>query len=255
MALEHSDKPLNESSYHIDFHSYPQQVTAGGTAILSYIPKKEEYENAIVPLDIHHEKKIHLMIVSTDLAYFEHIHPKYNGQEYQIKVIGKNESFTKERGLNETQFTHGGDYIMYLDYVPAGASGQLDKIPFTVSGSPRKDTPLGSQRLVWENEGYKVELSADKDFAMNTPIQLKIHITLNGKTVTDLDKYLGALAHMVVISEDTEEYLHVHPMESSNNGPDVMLHSNFPKSGKYKVFMQFNHNGKVSTTDFVVEVQ
>ncbi|MBN4061756.1 hypothetical protein JYU20_00985 [Bacteroidales bacterium AH-315-I05] len=255
MELEHSDKALDESSYHIDFHSHPQQFAAGGSAELSFTPKKEGDESALVPLDIHHEKKIHLMILSTDLSYFEHIHPQYNGQEYLIKVIGKDESFTKERGLNETEFTEGGDYIMYLDYVPAGAAGHLDKIPLTVSGPERTNTPLGNQRLVWENDEYQVELSADKDLTVNTSIQLKIHITKDGKGVTDLDKYLGALAHMVVLSEDTEEYLHVHPMESATNGPDVMLNTNFPKAGKYKVFMQFNHNGKVRTTDFVVEVK
>ncbi|MCH8330168.1 MAG: hypothetical protein IH946_02125 [Bacteroidetes bacterium] len=248
------DHDNDESGYKIDFHSEPQQLVAGGSAILSFTPTKEGNENALVPLDIHHEKKMHLMILSTDLSYFEHIHPKYNGKEYEIKAIGSDESFSKERGLDETEFLQGGDYIMFVDYVPAGTSGSLDKIPLTVSGTPRKSIPLGDQSLIWENDGYHVELSMEKELTMNTPTELKIHITENGKPVTDLDKYLGALAHMVVLSEDTEEYLHVHPMQSSTDGPDVILHTNFPKAGKYKVFMQFNHKGLVRTTNFVVQV-
>ena len=253
MDLEHTHKPANESSYRIDFKSNPSELSAGSAGTLSFNPKKQGDENALVPLDIHHEKKMHLMILSTDLDYFDHIHPEYNGQEYEIKVMANNESFP--RGLNKTQFIQGGDYIMYVDYVPAGASGQLEKIRFSVSGTPRENKPLGSQRLVWENDGYKAEINSDKDFTVNTPIQMKIHITKNEKPVTDLDKYLGALVHMVVLSEDTEEYLHVHPMESSTKGPDVIVHANFPKSGKYKVFMQFNHHGQVRTCDFVLEVR
>ncbi len=254
MELEHSDEPLEHGSYHIDFRSDPEKLAASASNTLSFNPKNNKDENALVPLELRHEKKIHLIIVSTDLAYFEHIHPEYNGVNYQIRVVGKDEAFTKERGMNETEFTEGGDYLMFLDYVPTDATGQLDKIPLSVSGPPRTDTPLGSQRMSWAADGYALELSADRDLVVNASIELTIHITLDGEPVTDLDNYLGALAHMVVISEDTEEYLHVHPMESATDGPDVMLHTNFPKAGKYKVFMQFNHDGVVRTTDFVLGV-
>jgi len=254
MELEHSDKPLDESDFHINFKTNPKELVAGGAGTLYYTPKKDGYDDELVPLELHHEKKIHLMILSKDLSYFEHIHPKYDGEGYQIKVIGKNESFTKERGLDETQFTHGGEYIMYVDYVPAGATGQLDKIPLIVGGTPIEKIELGNQNLNWAGEGYKVELSSDKNLTVNTPVQLKIHITNEGNPVNDLGTYLGALAHMVVLSEDTEGYLHVHPLDSETNGPDILLNTKFPKAGKYKVYMQFNHNGKVRTTNFVVEV-
>ena len=252
---DHDNGDANKSSYYIDFSSDPDVLVAGSSSTLSFAPKKEGEENAVVPLEMHHEKKMHLMIVSTDLAYFEHIHPKYNGKEYQINVLGTDQSFTNGPGLNETRFVEGGDYIMFVDYVPSGGTGQLDRLPLTVSGSERAITPLGSRRSVWEGDGYRVELGADKVLAVNKSIKLSLHITLNDQPVTDLDNYLGALAHMVVLSEDTEDYLHVHPMKSKAHGPDVMLHTKFPKAGKYKVFMQFNHNDVVRTADFVVEIK
>ena len=255
MHLEHSDEALDATKYHITYKSNPDTISAGVPAILSYTPTKDDDESALVPLDIHHEKKLHLMVVSTDLDYFEHVHPEYNGKDYLITVIGKDEEFTKKRGLNETEFVEGGDYIMYLDYVPSGGSGQHDEIRLSVDGTARKNVPLGDQRLVWEDAGYKVVLSADKDFTMNTSIELKVHIEKDGKPLTNLDKYLGALAHMVVISEDTEQCLHVHPMDSPTNGPDVLLRTSFPKAAKYKVFMQFNHDGVVRTTNYVVDVK
>jgi len=81
------------------------------------------------------------------------------------------------------------------------------------------------------------------------------------------------LGHMVVISEHASMYLHVHPMEAtenkenkmdgmdmksdkvSKNGPSVVFHTNFPKSGIYKIFAQFKPGGKLITTNFVVNVK
>ena len=98
-------------------------------------------------------------------------------------------------------------------------------------------------------------------------------MTKGGKPVTNIDNYLGALGHMVVISEDKEEFLHAHPEDHAHaaapsgsdqghssvtapatKGPDVGFMTLFPKAGKYKVWAQFNIDGRVRTAEFVVSV-
>ena len=64
--------------------------------------------------------------------------------------------------------------------------------------------------------------------------------------MTNLDNYLGALGHVVVISEDTEQYLHVHPNDQADKGPNIGFNTNFEKPGLYRVFLQFNHGGQDS---------
>ncbi|MEE9215282.1 MAG: heavy metal-binding domain-containing protein [Thermodesulfobacteriota bacterium] len=251
MDLVHSDKLLSSKSYRMDYRSDPVQIEAGKAATLTFRPIDESNEAALVPLDIVHEKKIHMMVFSKDLSYFEHIHPEYTASgDHIIDVLAESEDYSKGRGLKETKFLSGGDYFIFLDYTPSKAANQIEKVPIKVSGKEKAKIPLGDERLVWEGDGYTVTLGADKDFAIKTPIQLHINITKDGKAVNNLDNYLGALAHMVILSEDVEEYLHVHPMESKTTGPDIFLHTNFPKESKYKVFMQFNHNGEIHTINF-----
>jgi hypothetical protein len=97
-------------------------------------------------------------------------------------------------------------------------------------------------------------LSSEQPLKTNASSELKASVFKNGKPVTDLDNYLGALAHVVIVSEDGKEFVHVHPMESETHGPEIRLHTNFPKSGKFKVFMQFKHSGKVNTAEFILHV-
>jgi len=56
--------------------------------------------------DISHEKKLHLIVVSKDFSYFNHIHPQYNGEgSFDI----------------QTQFPSGGEYKLIADsFQPAG---------------------------------------------------------------------------------------------------------------------------------------
>ncbi len=82
-----------------------------------------------------------------------------------------------------------------------------------------------------------------------------ISIKKNGKEVTDLDNYLGALGHLVIIGEDTQHYLHAHPIEDNSHGASIMFHTEFESAGVYRAFLQFDHAGKIHTADFVFVVK
>ena len=74
--------------------------------------------------------------------------------------------------------------------------------------------------------------------------------------VKDLETYLGALGHAVVLREGTLDFIHAHPVEDAakpqNGKVNFMVY--FPEAGKYKVFTQFQRAGKVITIEFVVTV-
>lgn len=244
MNLEHKDEDGHNHShadngkkYEMTFKSNPSTIEAGKPTKLSFRPEEAGKTGSLVPLELVHEKKIHLLIMSKDLSYFAHEHPDYTSEGSYVW---------------EHKFPAGGEYLLFQDYTPEGAGHQLGRQEIKVSGKETSAKKLGEQNLVWEGEGYKATLASAKPFEVGTSIELKATIQKNGKPVTDLENYLGALAHMVIVSEDTKEYLHVHPMESTTKGPDIILHTNFPKKGKYKVFMQFSHEGKIHTSSFIV---
>ena len=83
----------------------------------------------------------------------------------------------------------------------------------------------------------------------------------SGEPVKDLERYLGAFAHALIVNEELTEYIHAHPEEmlegtdiKSGGGPDVVFHTLFPKGGRYKAWVQFQRAGKLSTVSFTFRV-
>src|SRR5690606_4229019 len=74
----------------------------------------------------------------------------------------------------------------------------------------------------------------------------------SGAPIADLEPYRGAVAHVVILGEDTEQYVHVHPLDEKAAGPEAQFVTNFPHAGIYKVWAQFQRDGKITTVPFVV---
>jgi hypothetical protein len=122
-----------------------------------------------------------------------------------------------------------------------------------------------------------MKLVAGKDVMLHFQVR-----DAGGKPLIDLEPYLGAMGHAVILSSDTRIYLHTHPMgggmenmnhqgmkhdapsagsgtEQAHTAPksgssDVSFHTNFPAPGLYKVWGQFQHKGKIITAPFVISV-
>ncbi|TGE29352.1 heavy metal-binding domain-containing protein [Hymenobacter metallicola] len=240
MKLEHTDQASNGKTYQMQFEPTPAVLTAGQAAQLAFRPQEAGNETAPVPLAVVHEKKIHLIIVSKDLSQFYHEHPEYTAQgNYQVNYT----------------FPKGGDYVLFQDYTPTGAGHQLGRQPITVKGPAYTPVKFSNDDRQWDKNGYQATLSFDKDLRVGQLLGMKITITKGGQPVTDLDNYLGALGHVVIISQDTENYLHVHPNEQADKGPAIGFNTNFEKPGLYRVFLQFNHGGQIHTGDFTINVK
>jgi hypothetical protein len=256
MNLEHYEGGGDKSlPYKMQYSSNPGQLTAGQPATLSFIPKIVGKENESVDLDLQHEKKIHLIVVSDDLSYFEHIHPDYKSDgSYQIKVLGKGQNYSDGAGKAETTFENGGSYVLFADYKPTGGAHQVEKVPFKVTGPERARVTFSGEKLSGTSGAYTVSLNskAGKLFT-GAPLHLEATVKKNGKEIdaNSLENYLGAKAHMVVLSLDDKEYLHVHP-EVVNGKFD--LHTTFKKPGMYRGWIQFQNEGKVHTVDFTMNV-
>ncbi|MDZ4707940.1 MAG: heavy metal-binding domain-containing protein [Saprospiraceae bacterium] len=255
MKLEHYDGTDNGLSYKMEYTSTPGQLEAGKAGVLNFTPKVIGQESEAVALDVQHEKKIHLIVVSNDLSYFEHIHPEYQADgSYKITVLEKSKSYSIGPGHHETRFVNGGDYTLFADYLPSGGDHQVEKIAINVSGTTKGLVTYSANKLIGTSADFTVSLQATGGkLITGAPMHIAGELTQNGKAidVNTLENYLGAKAHMVVVSLNDKEYLHVHPDVSSGK---FDLHTTFKKPGIYRGWIQFQSNAQVHTVDFVMDV-
>ncbi|MFF2876088.1 hypothetical protein ACFVR2_07155 [Gottfriedia sp. NPDC057991] len=191
--------------------------------------------------ELEHEKLMHLIVISKGLSFFEHIHPEYKGDgKFEISP----------------NFPSGGEYKLYADFVPKGESKIVKCSVVNVEGQLSQPVQLvADQKLTKVIDGKEVTLTFDHLMTnMELPMTFTIKDAKTKKPITNLQPYLGAIGHVVAISGDTETYLHVHPMEENTTGPDAKFMTSFPKKGLYKIWGQFQQNGKVFIVPFSVNV-
>ncbi|MBC8153331.1 MAG: hypothetical protein H7Z72_10505 [Bacteroidetes bacterium] len=257
MKLEHNDNAgkSNGKTYVMNFKATPATLEAGKAALLSFTPAVKGKEGELVPLDLHHERKIHLIVVSKDLSYFEHIHPDYQPSgTYDLAVLPSGKDYSAGANKNETRFAKGGDYLLFADYAPTGGSPQLEKIDLTVGGTPYKSVTYSAPKLSSTVDNYTLDLVPEDGIEVGKLAHIRGVLKKDGKEMdaATLENYLGAKAHMVVVGVADKNYLHVHP--GVENGK-FDLHTTFEKAGVYRGWVQFQADGNVHTTDYVIVVK
>ena len=196
-------------------------------------------------LEVVHEKLIHLLMVSADLAWFGHEHPE----------AAADGSFTLR-----TTFPHGGSYTLFHDFTSKRDGMQVVPVELAVAGEAPAPVALAPDadgaRVV---EGCTVKLVAPAPLRSLFNLSLKVRVEQDGQPVTDLEPFLGALGHLIVISEDRRRFVHSHPLGAPPKvgkpaGPEVTFGALFPAPGRYKAWVQLQRKGRVLTAPFVFDV-
>ena len=178
------------------------------------------------------------------MSFFDHVHP-------QLQANG---SFTLDYA-----FPAPGEYLLYADLTPSGDRNQVFRLLVTVAGNPAPAIPLvvtSAQAKLFGDCRVALAVSPEPLQSRDETF-LTFTVSENGVPITDLEPFLGAGGHCVILSDDTQNYLHSHPAESAavRFGPSVTFHTVFPRPGKYKVWGQFLHHGKPLTANFVINVR
>jgi hypothetical protein len=76
--------------------------------------------------------------------------------------------------------------------------------------------------------------------------------------VGDLQPYLGAYGHLVAFHATDLRYLRVHPQGGPGDGittpgPRIFFAVEVPTAGRYRLFLDLQHDGTVRTADFTVD--
>jgi hypothetical protein len=228
---------------------------AGKSTILSLVVTEQRVGEIIKQFDIIHDKLMHLIIVnSEDLSHFAHIHPRLD----------------KETGIFHIThtFAKAGKYKMWIDAKPKDGIQILTAFAFNVEGQPvhypasitHEQTRV--KNVVADGQSYQVTLNCQPErLVVSRNVKMTFEITdANGKPIHNLQPLMAAGGHCVIINAGAREFLHVHPAEEVDNpaswrgGPSVSFLANFPKTGLYRAWGQFQHEGRLITVDFTFEV-
>lgn len=230
--------------------AYCIQSTASTTPFLVGVPSAYAFSildnqgDTVKKFEVTHTKQMHMIVVRKDLESFQHLHPEFNEE-------------TGEFTLPDLTFPTAGEYRVFADFLPSGTSEE----PVTISedivvGERSQYTPvtLGDEKTTDTVDGITVTLTSNQPFVATEHMLLSLDIQENGQPVTDLQPYLGALAHTVILREDSLDFIHAHPVQDANDQQNgqVSFMVTAPSAGNYKLFTQIQRNGKISLATFVV---
>ena len=183
-----------------------------------------------------HDMELHLVVVRRDTQHFQHVHPVRDAQG---------------RWSLPLTLPAAGDYKVFADFAPAGATDPIVLTADVSAGGDYRPVPLPPVATVTAGGGYEVRLSGN--LVAGHASQIRLSVSRGGRPVTDLQPYLGAFGHVVVLREGDLAYLHVHPDEQSRTtGPTITFHVDVPTSGRYRLFLDFKHDDQVRTAPFTV---
>jgi hypothetical protein len=242
------------------------------------------------PIAPDHGKMMHLFLVSEPgMEQFAHLHPSQPDSltfvaEVPALPAGKYRLFgdiTMENGLSLTVT----NTVTLPDAQGTVASSDSDDVVMSASTA----TPIAAGAKQPLEGGYTIEWTGDSLLASGRPVDLKFVVRDSHGGVASLDPYLGMAGHAVVIRDDASVFIHLHPMGTvSTAGQEIFkardrgdttsrgrlqsdalapmsmtgMHMNgdvafpyeFPKPGRYRVWVQVKPAGKVLTGVFDVTV-
>lgn len=200
-----------------------------------------------------HDRLFHFFIISRDMTQFFHEHP----------AIEKDGSFSIEHTLPVA-----GQYMLFSDFMPIGGGPQMIGTPLVTAnfeGDIAASLPnLKPDAMAKTINGVRVTLDLDPSKVVageeaDVPIHFEDEKT--SEPVKNLQRYLGAWGHAMMLNEDMSEHVHAHPEETlegttitDGGGPDLVFHALFPKPGHYRIWVQFQRNNVLSTIPFTVRV-
>jgi hypothetical protein len=217
----------------------PREPRAGQTTKLDLMIHEPD-GGMVRDFETVHEAKVHLIIVREGLDRFAHIHPEVDDSGNLKGTFA---------------FPAGGTYRLFADYKPAKKAGAVATAVVKVGGESQPAPPLvpdvpGKVK----GDGLDAEISVASPKAGTATVVTFRLFDPAGQPVRDLQPYLGAMGHLVVLSAEGKEYVHAHPVEKAATDGTVAFEAHFSRPGIFKGWGQFKRAGNVHTVPHVLKI-
>jgi hypothetical protein len=194
---------------------------------------------AVTRYDVDHDVDLHLIAVRRDLTGFQHVHPE----------LGQDGTWRVPLALDP------GTWRLFADFTPTALGENLTLGADLAVAGGYAPAPLPAGTPTAEVDGFTVVLTGGLEAGAES--ELTLSVSRDGRPVTDLEPYLGAYGHLVVLRDGDLAYLHAHPLGEAGGappaaGPHVRFATTAPSAGTYRLFLDFQHEGVVRTAEFTV---
>ena len=262
--------PFDVRDYKVAFTTTPAVPVAGEALTLTFQVSHPDSDKVIKEFIKVHDEFFHLFVISQDMDYFQHIHPVVDDTgKWSIDVV----------------LPKSGYYKVLSDFVPIGGTSQFIAHSLVTSGY-EGDLVSSSAKLIPDGvlsktvDGLTATLTYDPaPFIAGLYGHLNFIFTdaENGAPVTDLQTYLGAFGHTLILSDDLVDYVHSHPLDLSvgfdeengpmmfmipmgvdfetlRGGPRITFDGLMPHAGLYRAFTQVRWHDDLHTFAFTFNV-
>ena len=200
-----------------------------------------------------HEAWMHLIATREDLGTFAHVHPEPTGRPGELEV--------------EVTFPTAGTYVVNTEVRQQGEMADVHQRQLvTIAGDTPEPVTLTAGPRTVVVDGVEVELGGEA--AVGEPSDLHFEFTdaTTGEPVDDLQPFLAAAGHVVVMKADAQTFAHEHAdvedaqgrpvfaLPGQTYGPELDVHAEFDTPGVYQLWGQFRlADGDVVTVPFTVK--
>ncbi|MBS4211355.1 MULTISPECIES: hypothetical protein [Neobacillus] len=193
---------------------------------------KDQNGNPVDDLEVNHEKLLHLIVVNDQLDQYYHLHPeKVRAGQFEIAYELKD-----------------GAYKAFIDIKPKKLNYHVKPAAFTVgvSQETHHHNRLKADETFKKTVDGKTAELVVSSFEAGKPVTLDFKLD-----ESTLEPYLGAAGHVVILDEEANLYLHVHP----HNEKVPIFETQFERRGTYKIWAEFKQEGKVRVFSYVIEIK
>ena len=181
------------------------------------------------------DQRMQLILVRRDMTQYQYLRPT-------MKPDG---TWTVAVRLDEP-----GSYRAFATFRPGKAPEPITLgVDLESPGEVEPQAVPQPQEIV-EIDGYTVILNGT--VVAGGVSRLYATVLQGEESVTDLDPYLGARGHLVMLREGDLGFLRIRPVPTSNAGPTISFEAHVPTPGYYQIFLDFQHRGELRTAEFTV---
>jgi len=251
------------SNLNVTLNTEPKKIEVGKPATLMF-KLTDAMGEPFTDLMIHHDRILHVLIVSENLQIIGHIHP----EDFESRDL-----IAELDGTYTVHFTfpYAGRYILALDVMTA--DDEFAKYLYVDVTGDKKMTDIAedlrAEKTVYgyKEEGgdrftkavstadgkgsseYHVKIEVPEQIKVGEMVHIIYHFSRDGKPVTDLVPFLDAPMHFAIVSTRLDGILHTHGTVPMNGKMDKMAEKDPHAGHKMKKKESTGHQHQGTTPD------
>ena len=166
-------------------------------------------------------------------------------------------------------FPTAGRYLVNTEFRRQGEMGDVhQRQVITIGGVAPAPVTLTESPRTTVVDGVRVGLDGAAEAGRRSDLHFSFTDAATGRAIDDLQPYLAAAGHIVVMRADGQTFAHEHAevtdargrpvfaLPGQTFGPELEVHADFPTAGTYQLWAQFRlADGDLITVPFTVQAR